>query len=201
MKRKPKKKKPNKVVRKKKKKLTLKKKIRYEALSKWKAIRVRKELIDFDDDWLKKLKRDDPKAFDYYAQFNDEYVHNNVKKTKNKKKVKEGHLHNTLALAKSVSDANNHRNNDVFGVNKANNLISEFTHRNDIDGSYIKNHSLYEDELNDKIDKSEEATNEDMVLSFNEFKTLKNSMTDETRLFYETYYKKELLTEKRFKKS
>jgi hypothetical protein len=95
----------------------IKKKVRYDSLNPGKAPRVRKELLDAD--YLDKLSEEELK---WYAQFTDEWTAGAVHKTK-AGKVKAGYLHNTEALAKSVYDANNWRNNDVLGVSKANNLL------------------------------------------------------------------------------
>lgn len=159
----------------------LKKDVRMKSLDPFHQTRIRKELLDAD--YLKDLN---PEDLRYYAQFIDEWAGANVRKTKSGK-VRKGHLHNTKELAKDVYDANNKRNNDVFGVNKANFLLQDLQAKLDeSDGWYIHNTELTEDAL---IQGLENKESEDAILSLQEFKELKDNMTEEMKQFYIKYYK------------
>jgi hypothetical protein len=81
--------------------------------------RVRQELLDAD--YLDKLS---PKELAWHNKFTSEYVNAAISKDKKTKRVKKGHLHKSKAKAKECYDANNKRNNDLFGVTKANGLLS-----------------------------------------------------------------------------
>ena len=83
--------------------------------------KVRREFVDAD--YLEMLKRDHPEAYEWYAKFIDEYIGANIKKSKKTNAPLARHLHRSNKLAKSVFDANNRRNNDVYGVTKANGLL------------------------------------------------------------------------------
>ena len=93
---------------------------------------MRAELLDAD--YLHLLTEEE---LAWHNKFTSEYVNAAIakteiktkKKTKGKKKkavrrVKAGHLHKTNAMAKKCYDANNLRNNDLFGVTKVNGLLS-----------------------------------------------------------------------------
>ena len=99
------------------------------------APRVRTELLDAD--YLHLL---DEETLAWHNKFTSEYVNAAITKTKVKKakkkvkgkkkqkkvvrRVAAGHLHKTNALAKECYDANNRRNNDLYGVTKINGLLS-----------------------------------------------------------------------------
>jgi hypothetical protein len=108
-----------------------------------KAPRVRKELLDAD--YLNKLS---DKDLEWYAKFMSEWAGANIKKSKKTKRPLTRHLHKSNAKAKEIFDANNHRNNDVHGVTKANGLLYDISKERD----YITNPSLTEDALIAMID-------------------------------------------------
>lgn len=179
-------------VKKKKTVVFKKKEPRFKALSKSKAIKTRKDLLDYDPEYLHTLEKNHPKAFNYLAQFTDEYVHANIKKIptkKGKKKVAPGYLHKTNELAKTVTDANNHRNNDVYGVTKANSLLTHLSDRLEESGWYVYNTDLAQESIAAKIDFDRDNTNlEDKLLSLEEVKELKDNLTVEMVKFYENHY-------------
>ncbi len=178
----------------KKTKKYIKKEVRVRALSKSKAIKTRKDLLDFDPAWLNSLKLNHPKEYLYYAQFHDEYTHANIVKIKidkkgKKKKVAPGHIHKTNEQAKGIMDANNHRNNDVYGVTKANSLLTHLSDRLEESGFYIYNTDVIQQSIAAKIDFERDETNiEDKVMSLSEVKELKNNLTPGMLNFYEDYY-------------
>lgn len=161
----------------------LKKDVRMKSLDPFHQTRTRKELLDAD--YLKKLKPEDLK---WYAQFIDESVGGAVHKNKNGK-VKKGYLHNTKELAKQCYDANNHRNNDVFTVNKANYLLQDLNAKLDeSDGWYVHNTELTEDAT---IQQMEDKEAEDSILTLEEYKkALKDGakFSEEINEFYKKYY-------------
>lgn len=166
---------------------------RVKALSRSKAIKTRKDLLDYDPEYLNTLKATDPKAFNYLAQFTDEYVHANVKKVENprtgKKRPAPGHIHKTNELAKTVTDANNHRNNDVYVVTKANSLLTHLSDRLEESGWYIYNTDLAQEAMAAKIDFDRSEDNmDDKLLTVDEVKELKDNLTDEMAKFYEDLY-------------
>lgn len=110
---------------------------------------MRNEL--YDADYLDKLN---PEEREWYNKFMSEYVNASVKKDKKTGRVKAGHLHKNKALAKDVYDANNRRNNDVFGVTKVNGLLTYdiVNYVKTDDGWYVHNPELTEDELISKLD-------------------------------------------------
>jgi hypothetical protein len=168
---------------KKRKPVKLRDNIRTDSLDISKTTRVRKEFIDYDPKFLKKLKREDPEAYLYLAAFVDEYENAGIKKNSNGT-VAKGYLHNTKVLAKERYDANNHRNNDVMGVTKANYLLSNID--NEIksnDGWYINRGDLAEDAMIASIDSKAED-----ILTYEEYQLLKHKMTEEMIIFYECLY-------------
>lgn len=174
----------------------LKKNIRLESLDPKYAPKVRKELLDYDPEFLRKLKKENPEDYKYLAQFIDEYVGGSVSKKSNGT-VKPGHLHSTKELAKDVYKKNNDRNNDVLGVSRANNLASDvITELQKNDGWYITNAGLTEEAI---ISQFEEKESEESILSRKEFKKLKKKidageayMTPEMLLFYLDLYDEDL---------
>lgn len=166
------------------KEVKLRKNIRTASLYPANVPKVRKELLDYDPEFLRKLQKEDPKAYEYLAAFTDEYVGAAISKTK-AGKVKAGYLHNTNELAKDRYDANNRRNNDVLGVTKANNLMTNIeSELRSNDGWYITNAELTENAIIEKID----SENENELLSYEEYLELRETMTEEMILFYESYY-------------
>lgn len=146
--------------------------------------KVRRELLDYDAAYLKDLKKNHPEEYLFLAQFTDEWAGANVRKTK-AGKVRTGHLHNTDALAKDVYTRNNNRNNDVLGISRANNLAFDVvTELNKNDGWYVTNPELTEDAAISNM----ESTEPQEILSYEEYLKLRNNMTEEMILFYETLY-------------
>jgi hypothetical protein len=159
----------------------LKKNVRLKSLQPLHQTRTRKELLDAD--YLHKIGEQELR---YYAQFTDEWAGANIRKRKDGK-VKKGHLHNTKELAKDCYDANNRRNNDVLGVSKANNLLQNLDNKLDEnDGWLVFNPELTEDSY---IEKIESSNTEEAILSLEEYKKLKNNLTEEMQNFYKKYYK------------
>lgn len=175
----------------------LKQNIRTKSLDPASNTRVRSELLDYDPEWLKWLKENHPDEYLYYAQFMDEWVGGAIEKTGTKKrkdgttiynsgKVAPGHIHNTQELAKDVMDRNNRRNNDVFGVSRANNLMSDVVSELDKnDGWYITQPKLTEDAL---ISQIEEKQEDDSILSYKEYLKVKDQLTPEMLVFYMSIY-------------
>lgn len=165
--------------------IKLRKNIRMESLDPAKAPKVRKELLDYDPEFLRKLKKTDPKAYEYLAAFTEEYVGAGIAKNKNGS-VKRGYLHNTKALAKDRYDANNHRNNDVLGVTKANHILKNVDDElRSNDGWYVNRSELAEMSMITELDRTD---NEENILSYEEFQKIKKNMTPEMVLFYEAFY-------------
>jgi hypothetical protein len=129
----------------------LKKNVRLKALKATYNPRTRAELLDYD--YLKKLK---PKDLEWLAQFTNEYTAGAVEKYKagpKKGQVKPGHIHKTKELAKDCYDRNNWRNNDIYGVTRANNLLYDVQSQIDSgDGWYITKADLTEQALISQID-------------------------------------------------
>lgn len=168
------------------KKRRLKKNIRTKSLYAANMPKVRRELLDYDPEYLKFLKKYHPEEYLYLAQFVDEWIGANVRKSKKTGKVLPGHLHNTKELAKECYDANNKRNNDVLSVARANNLandvISELQ-RND--GWYINDASLTEIATISEIEKKD---SDESLLTLEEFEKVKDFLTPEMLLFYLAYF-------------
>ncbi len=111
--------------------------------------RVRQEVLDAD--YLAKLNA---KELAWYNKFINEYVNASITKHKSNGRIKKGHLHKTKDKVKEIYDANNKRNNDLFGVTKINGLL-EYWENDSFDGyeEYsVKNPQLTEESLNAYID-------------------------------------------------
>lgn len=106
---------------------------------------MRKELLDAD--YLNKLS---DKDLEWYAKFMSEWAGANIKKSKKTNAPLTRHMHRSNKQAKEIFDANNKRNNDVFGVTKANNLLYDIAVEKD--GWDLTNHNLTEDALIAMID-------------------------------------------------
>lgn len=96
------------------------KQVRMESLNPGKIPRVRREFLDVD--YLHLLSEEELR---WYAQFIDEWLGANIRKD-GEGNILPGHLHNTKELAKTCYDSNNKRNNDVYSIAKANNLLISF---------------------------------------------------------------------------
>lgn len=110
-----------------------------------KTPRVRKELLDYD--YLDKLN---PKELEWLAKFTDEYAGGNIKKGKRGPLTR--HLHRSNKLAKECYDANNRRNNDLYGVTKVNSLLSDLNNYYVKEEEKISNGNITEDALISQID-------------------------------------------------
>lgn len=88
-----------------------------------------------------------------------EYAGGAVKKNKNKTQPLSRHLHKTNALAKDVYDSNNRRNNDLYGVTKANGLLRDIHDQSDDINIY--NHGLAEEAMIALIDNKNKLLTED----------------------------------------
>lgn len=125
----------------------LKKKVRLNSLKATHQPRVRAELIDYD--YLNKLN---PEDLRWLAQYTDEAVGASIEKDKNGK-VKPGHIHTKPEHVKECYDANNRRNNDVYGVSRANNMTYDIDSKlNQSDGWYITNPNYTEDSVISELD-------------------------------------------------
>lgn len=87
----------------------------YRGLVKKKNLKIRQELIETDD-YLHKLNHEEK---EWLNKFNLEYVSADFRPAPGHTKK----LHKTKKLRKSCTDANNHRNNDVYSVSKTNNML------------------------------------------------------------------------------
>jgi len=116
--------------------------------------KVRREFVDAD--YIDKLN---PEEKAWYGKFIEEYVGANVKKNKKTRNIAKGHLHKTKHI-KELYDANNHRNNDVYGVTKINGLL---THYEDMPGDLGKLHrpELVEEALIAIIDRKDYLPEDD----------------------------------------
>lgn len=80
--------------------------------------RVRREFVDHD--YVKTLSEEEK---DWLSKFDSEYYGASIKKTK-KGTIRKEHLHSVdETYAKELYDANNKRNNDVYGVTRINGLL------------------------------------------------------------------------------
>lgn len=170
-----------------------KKRTTQDKLNPGKAPKTRKELLDYD--YIHKLN---PEQKDWLGQFTEEWAGGAVKKTKAKirkdgtkirgsGKVRKDQIHNTEELAKDCFDRNNRRNIDVLGVASANRLTSEISAElKNQDGWYITNPDLTEDALIKGIDRKEDLDED--LLTFEEFKKVKDNLTPEMLLFYLAYF-------------
>lgn len=158
----------------------------------------RKELIDYDPAFIKNLKKNHPEEYRYLAQFTDEYAHANIRKTPDKTGIKKGYIHNTPELYKSVSDANNWRNNDVLLVSKNNGIIASLTSKLEKTGFWVTNSALQEDAACSKIDNDRELllNNEVLSLNFKEFYKLKDRLIPKVRAMYDKLFAVELENKK-----
>lgn len=157
--------------------------------------RNKQELLDCDPEVLKRLEREDPDAYAYYMRFTNEWVNGSIKKVGTKRradgtrvygsgKPEVGSIHNTNELAKKVYDANNARNNDLYAISKANNLLNDVvteTERND--GWYITNPELTEDYIIESMEQKETE-----YLTREEFLEIKDQLTPDMLLFYLAMY-------------
>lgn len=143
-----------------------------------KNTKVRMEFIDYD--YKEKL---DPESFEYLAKFNNEYYGAAISKTKSGK-VRAKHLHKNLAQVKEIYDDNNRRNNDVLGVTKANALLFDIeTELTKNDGWWVKDSENTENAIISEID-----TEENDILSYEEYQDVKHNLTIEMQFYYESIY-------------
>lgn len=169
----------------------LKKNIRTKSLSPANVPRVRRELLDAD--YLTKLSKEE---YLWYAQFTDEWTNAAIEKTSDGK-VKRGHIHTTNEMARNIYDANNKRNNDVYTVTKALNLMSELDVRVGENNDYIESRQVSNTNLTETalIADLERADLKDIeYLTKREFiKMVKNgaSIPKEMYNFYIDFYKLE----------
>ena len=103
----------------------------------------RREYVDFD--YLDKLSEEE---LDLLDSFSAEYYGASVK---GKDRLHENKFHNTEELKKSVTDANNARNRDLYGIAKASNLVHDDPRpEND---TTVNNPDLFEDAMIAELDK------------------------------------------------
>jgi len=170
----------------------IKKNVRLKSVNPKYAPKVRKDLLDAD--YLDTL---DEETFKWYAQFTDEWSAGAIKKD-SMGRITRGHIHRTNALAKELYDANNKRNNDIYGVSKANGLVQNLDmvvgeNNETIENKLINNVNLTELAINESIDNKVQDENE--LLTKREFlKMVKNGakIPQEMFDFYKKYYNLEL---------
>ena len=175
----------------------IKKNVRLKSLNPKYATRVRKDLLDAD--YLKQLNEEELK---WYAQFTDEWTAGAISKGKTGI-VKPGHIHRTNKQAKELYDANNKRNNDVFGVTKANFLMTELNTKvgvedSEIESRQITNVNLTEQaviaQLDDSKDELKIIENDELLTKREFLKMIKHGakIPEDMFNFYKKKYKLEL---------
>lgn len=112
---------------------------------------MRAEYIDFD--YTKTLN---PEEQAWLAQFSGEYYGASIDVKADKSRPYKSAIHQTMKQVKKARDANNHRNNDVYGANRANGLLFDVASPDIKDGWYITNSSLQEDSIIANLDSGEQ---------------------------------------------
>lgn len=118
---------------------------------------MRAEYIDFD--YTKTLN---PEEQAWLAQFSGEYYGASIDVKADKSRPYKSAIHQTMAQVKKARDANNHRNNDVYGANRANGLLFDVQSPDIKDGWWLTNSGLTEDAIIANIDSGEQ--NEKLTL-------------------------------------
>lgn len=114
--------------------------------------RVRAEYNDFD--YIKTLP---PELQEYMAKFAGEYYGASIDVKADKSRPYKTAIHQTMKQVKKARDANNHRNNDVYGSNRANGLLFDVQNAAETkDGWYITNPDLQEMHTVSTIDNKED---------------------------------------------
>lgn len=132
------------MVKKQKRKLT-------DNLKLTKQPRVRAEVIDYD--YVDKLSQAEK---EWLGKFTDEYAGASFEFSKTTGKLKKDTIHKTMEQVKACRDANNWRNNDVYGANRANGLLLDVQNNLETeDGWYVTNREYTEMEAIAKIDNKE----------------------------------------------
>jgi hypothetical protein len=109
--------------------------------------RVRREFVDHD--YVKQLTDAEK---DWLSKFDSEYYGASIKKTK-KGTIRKEHLHSQDdSYAKQLYDANNKRNNDLYGVTRINGLLENIDGQNDGIGlaDYTKSETAMVELINQK---------------------------------------------------
>lgn len=122
--------------------------------------RVRREYVDHD--YVKQLTNEEK---DWLSKFDSEFYGASIKKTK-KGTIRKEHLHSVDDdYAKELYDANNKRNNDLYGVTRINGLLENIDGQNDGIGlaDYTKSETAMIELINYK---------EELILSEKKFVTL-----------------------------
>lgn len=111
-------------------------------------VKVRQELIDFD--YVEKLPEE---CKDWLNKFSGEYYNGNFKKSKRGKYLK-SNLHNGSKARKECYKRNNDRNNDVFSVTKANDMLKTTEIMNEYLGDLSKQQDkdFIEDQMLEALD-------------------------------------------------
>ena len=168
----------------------IKKNVRLESLKIQNQPKVRADLIDYDKEFLDDLKKNHPDEYKWLAQFTDEYVGAAIQLKKDGT-PKSGFVHETAEQAKSCFDANNHRNNDVLGVNKANRLTNSLETELEInDGWYINNPEY--NELN-IVNTLSAIPEDDDELTYYEYLDCRNQMNAELQQEHDKRFIEEML--------
>jgi hypothetical protein len=111
--------------------------------------RVRREFVDHD--YVSQLS---PSEKDWLSKFDSEYYGASIKKTK-KGTIRKEHLHSVNdGYAKQLYDANNKRNNDLFGVTRINGLLENIEGQHD--GIGIADYTKSEDAMVALINQKQE---------------------------------------------
>lgn len=87
--------------------------------------KVRREFVDHD--YVKQLTMEEK---DWLSKFDSEFYGASIRKTK-AGTIRKSHLHNKNEHAKELFDANNRRNNDLYGVTRINGLLENIDGQND----------------------------------------------------------------------
>lgn len=132
----------------KKKKRSLRSKSKHPGLKKSLNLKVRQELIDYD--YIDKLTDEEK---DWLNRFSEEYNGAKFKKTKTGK-FSSKNLHKG-EMRKDCYNRNNWRNNDVYSVEKAKNMLKDNkTMVSHLEEESFKTPSEIEDVLIEEIDKN-----------------------------------------------
>lgn len=130
------------------------------ALKKQFMPRVRREIVDAD--YLHTLS---PEDLAWYHQFISESVQATIPKRKNKS-LHPKRLHKSKEEIRQIYKENNLRNNDLYGVTKANGLLFDLSHLTE--DKQFHNHELWEEVMIALIDEKENLLLEELEVSDNE---------------------------------
>lgn len=133
---------------------------------------MRAEVIDYD--YIKTLS---PELQEYMAKFTGEFYGASFEIKKDKSRPYKSSVHTDMKQVKKARDANNRRNNDVYGSNRANGLL--FDVQNSVetkDGWYITNGELQEMNVIAQIDNKEHLERLTMIEFLESYKHVCDEM-------------------------